>query len=98
MNNINETVVKVDHFKMAFGDTTIIKDLSFDIKKGETFGLVGESGSGKTTIGRAVIRIYETAGGDIFFAVAGQPKKRIQKEVDRIQDEIVLADDRFFGL
>ena len=44
-----------------------VKDVSFNIYKGETFGLVGESGSGKTTIGRAIIRLNETAGGDIIF-------------------------------
>ena len=44
-----------------------VKDVSFKIYRGETFGLVGESGSGKTTIGRAIIRINETTSGDIYF-------------------------------
>lgn len=65
MNNINETVVKVDHFKMAFGDTTIIKDLSFDIKKGEVFGLLGSNGSGKTTTVRTLLGLYEPTGGKL---------------------------------
>ena len=40
-----------------------VDDISFDIKKGETFGLVGESGCGKTTAGRAVLRLLEPDAG-----------------------------------
>ncbi len=46
---------------------TAVNKVSFDIMRGETFGLVGESGSGKTTIGRAIIRINPTSTGEIFF-------------------------------
>jgi len=60
-----------------------VKDVSFHIFKGETFGLVGETGSGKTTIGRAIVRINETAGGVIKFK--GQKINGvIPKEVDRM--------------
>ena len=49
---------------MKFGKDTIIKDLSFTVKKGETFGLLGSNGSGKTTTIRALLGIYvPTAGG-----------------------------------
>lgn len=44
-----------------------VKDVSFQIYKGEKFSLVGESGSGKTTIGRAIIRLHPTSAGDIYF-------------------------------
>lgn len=44
-----------------------VKGVSFDIYKGETFGLVGESGSGKTTIGRAIIRINPMSAGEVLF-------------------------------
>ncbi len=44
-----------------------IDDITFDIYKGETFGLVGESGSGKSTTGRSVIKLYEPTSGDIKF-------------------------------
>ncbi|MEI7667485.1 MAG: ATP-binding cassette domain-containing protein [Erysipelotrichaceae bacterium] len=46
---------------------TAVRDVSFDIYKGETFALVGESGSGKTTIGRAIVRINPVAKGSIEF-------------------------------
>lgn len=44
-----------------------IDNVSFDIYEGEVFGLVGESGSGKTTVGRAILKLYEITSGDIDF-------------------------------
>ena len=61
-----------------------VKDVSFQIYKGETFGLVGESGSGKTTIGRAIVRINETTAGDIYFKgqkINGRISSKLDKSV-----------------
>jgi peptide/nickel transport system ATP-binding protein len=44
-----------------------VEDVSFDIKKGEAFGLVGESGCGKTTIGKMLVNLYKPTGGQIIF-------------------------------
>src|SRR6476620_7730913 len=44
-----------------------VDDISFDINRGETFGLVGESGCGKTTAGRAILRLLEPDAGSIRF-------------------------------
>ena len=44
-----------------------VENVSFTIKKGETFGLVGESGCGKTTLGRSIIRLYEPTSGKVFY-------------------------------
>ena len=58
-------IVEVKHFQMKFGDKTVIKDLSFDIKKGEIFGLLGSNGSGKTTTIRALLGFYSATGGEL---------------------------------
>jgi ABC-2 type transport system ATP-binding protein len=50
---------------MVLGNKTIIKDLSFEIEKGEIFGLLGSNGCGKTTTIRALLGIYEATGGEL---------------------------------
>ena len=64
-------LVEVQDLTVRFGSRrhpfTAVDKVNFKIYKGETFGLVGESGSGKTTIGRAIIRINPTSGGEILY-------------------------------
>lgn len=55
--------------------------ISFDMKKGEIFGLVGESGSGKSTIGKCIIGLNKPTSGKIYFhgkQLTGKPDPRIQ--------------------
>jgi ABC-2 type transport system ATP-binding protein len=63
--------ISVTDFSMRFGDVSVIKDLSFVVKKGETFGLLGSNGSGKTTTIRALLGIYQPTGGRLL--IEGQP-------------------------
>src|SRR5437764_1361388 len=49
------------------GEVKAVDGVSFDIRKGETFGLVGESGCGKTTTGRTILRLQKASSGEIIF-------------------------------
>jgi oligopeptide transport system ATP-binding protein len=81
-----EKLIEVKDLQITFGSGrkkfVAVDHVNFDIYKGETFSLVGESGSGKTTIGRALIRVNPTSGGEIYFK--GQKiNGKISKELDR---------------
>ena len=72
-------LVEIEHLKVYFpiksglildrhvGDIKAVDDVSFAIERGETLGLVGESGCGKSTVGRAILRLYEPTAGRIVF-------------------------------
>ena len=81
-----EVILSVRHMDVCFGKRRnrfkAVDDVSFDIYKGETFGVVGESGSGKTTIGRAIIRIHPTSAGEVLYH-GEKINGRISKELDR---------------
>ena len=62
-----EVLLRVENLCQYFGPTKAVDGVSFDIKKGEVFGLVGESGCGKTTTGRSIIKIYDITSGNIYF-------------------------------
>lgn len=83
-----EKLLEVKDLHVVFGKGKrafeAIKGVSFDIYKGETFGLVGESGSGKTTIGRSIIRINEVASGEIRYhgeRISGKIGKQLDREI-----------------
>jgi len=71
MENNNEVLLKVDHlcqyFRLGRKDLKAVDDVSFEVRKGETFGLVGESGCGKTTTGRSIIKLYNITSGNVYF-------------------------------
>ncbi len=65
MAKSENNIIEVKHFKMVFADKTVIKDLSFEVKQGEIFGLLGSNGSGKTTTIRALLGLYQATKGEL---------------------------------
>lgn len=94
--NDKEVLVKADHVKVYFkgkkrGQTVkAVDDVSFEIMKGETFGVVGKSGCGKSTLGRTLIRLQQPTDGHIYLngtdiaGLKGAHLKEMRKEAQII--------------
>ena len=101
-----EVLLSVRDMTVDFGSRRhpfrAVDHVSFDIYKGETFGLVGESGSGKTTIGRAIIRINPISGGEVLYQgerISGRISREKDREVTRkiqmiFQDPMASLNER----
>ncbi len=92
MENNHEVLLKVEHlcqyFRLGHKDMKAVDDVSFEVRKGEAFGLVGESGCGKTTTGRSIIKLYNITSGNVYFK--GQ---RIGAGTRSYKDAIAAARD-----
>ncbi len=101
-----EVLLDVKDLTVQFGSKrhpfTAVDHVSFQIYRGETFGVVGESGSGKTTIGRAIIRINPTSSGEILYngqKINGRISHSLDREVTRkiqmiFQDPMASLNER----
>ena len=106
MKSEKEILLEVKNLKVEFGKRNnkfvAVNDVSFNIYKGETFGLVGESGSGKTTIGRSIIRINQPSDGEILYGgekISGKISKALDKEMTKkiqmiFQDPMASLNER----
>lgn len=96
-SNEKEVLMKAEHVKVYFkgknrksGTVKAVDDISFEIMKGETFGVVGESGCGKSTLGRTLIRLLDATEGSIYFhgqdisSLKGKELKEMRKKVQII--------------
>ena len=95
---LKEVLVSVRNMEVTFGSKrnkfVAVHGVSFDIYKGETFGLVGESGSGKTTIGRAIIRINPMSAGEVIYKgekINGKISRELDKKVTQ-QIQMIFQD------
>ena len=90
----DDVLLRVEHLCQYFKVNKAVDDVSFDIKKGEVFGLVGESGCGKTTTGRSIIKLYDITDGNIYFRgkriAAGI--RTYREKIKKAREEMKTAD------
>ena len=81
-----DIILKVDNLGKIFGKTTILKGISFDVKKGESFGIVGVSGSGKTTMMKVLVGFLVPDVGEVLFR-----NREVLKSVHKYSEEAKMA-------
>lgn len=59
--------ITVQNLTMAYGDTVLMQDMNFIVRRGDIFIIMGESGCGKSTLMRHLIGLKKPAGGHIFY-------------------------------
>lgn len=103
MAHADTPIISIKNFKMDFGGKAVIKDLSFDVNRGEVFGFLGSNGSGKTTTIRSLLGIYQSAGGTLHingkpFSVDGSTKLGyLPEERGLYKKESVIDTMQYFG-
>ena len=98
--NENNVILDVRHlthqFKMGKGAVVpAVNDISFQIRKGEVFGLVGESGCGKSTVARCVMNIYRPAGGSIWYQgidICDEKQVRKHRKMLQTRRQLIFQD------
>jgi oligopeptide transport system ATP-binding protein len=97
----NPVLMQVEKLKMHFpimkgilqkqvGAVHAVDGITFDVRKGETFGLVGESGCGKSTTGRAILQLYHPTSGKVTFdgidlvALKGEELRKMRRRFQMI--------------
>ncbi len=96
----DEVLLDVRHLSHAFPLTKkfsvkAVEDVSFQIRRGEIFGLVGESGSGKSTVARCIMNVYRPHGGDIIYKginVCDQKAFRANRKMLQTTRQIIFQD------
>jgi ABC-2 type transport system ATP-binding protein len=74
-----DNIIEVKNFKISFAEKTVIKDLNFNVKRGEIFGLLGSNGSGKTTTIRVLLGLYHQDKGELLInGKAFEPNDKVR--------------------
>lgn len=97
---MDEFILDVRHLSHRFKLTRklavqALDDLSFQVRRGEIFGLVGESGSGKSTVARCVMSLYQPTGGEIWFNgvnITDRSQRRKHKQMLETKRQLIFQD------
>lgn len=97
---MDDLILDVRHLSHRFKLTRklavqALDDLSFQVRRGEIFGLVGESGSGKSTVARCVMNLYQPTGGEIWFNgvdITDRSQRRKHKKMLERKRQLIFQD------
>ena len=64
---MNDTILQINHLSKAFGSNVVLRDIDFQVKKGDVTSIIGASGSGKSTLRRCINLLETPTSGEILF-------------------------------
>ena len=83
-------ILKINNLTVFYKNNQILKDISFDLYKGETLGIIGESGSGKSTIAKSILGLIKINNGEILFK--NQNTNDIYNSIFRKKVQLIFQD------
>lgn len=84
---MSETLLSLTHVSKTFDGTPVVKDVSFDVKKGECIAIIGSSGSGKSTLLRCINRLEDVTSGQILYQnrdILSYPEKELRSKISMV--------------
>jgi peptide/nickel transport system ATP-binding protein len=85
-----QSAIRVEKLNVSFGDSHVVKDLSFAVASGESYGIVGESGSGKSTVLRVLSGLNRDWSGTV--EITGQTQRKIRDKAFYRAVQMVFQD------
>lgn len=92
--------VEFDHVSFSYGNTEVLKDVSFTVEPGQTVVIMGETGSGKTTLAELIPRIYDVSSGDVKIdgiSVNRLKLKQLRHNIGFATQDVLLYSDTIDG-
>lgn len=92
--------VEFDHVSFSYGNTEVLKDITFSVEPGETVVIMGETGSGKTTLAELIPRIYDVKSGEVRvdgISVNRLKLKQLRHNIGFATQDVLLYSDTIDG-
>ncbi|MCR4722347.1 MAG: amino acid ABC transporter ATP-binding protein [Eubacteriales bacterium] len=86
---MDDALLKIEHLRKAYGEHTVIRDLSLSVRKGEVIVIIGPSGCGKSTLLRCVNALESIQGGQIL--LDGEPVLKNTKDISLVRQKIGMV-------
>ncbi|HWQ62889.1 MAG TPA: ATP-binding cassette domain-containing protein [Methanospirillum sp.] len=92
---MNENIVEVSNFSYSYGDLEAVKDISFQVKKGEVFSFLGPNGAGKSTVINTLITLLPLQKGTVHIAGydLGSEQENVRQSIGIVFQKITLDKD-----
>ena len=92
-----ETILKVEHLVKTFGTNEVLKDIDFNVSKGDVISIIGSSGSGKSTLLRCINMLEEATGGRILYHGKNILRGEIDEDTYRTKVGMVFQSFNLFN-